>query len=54
MPTPVGTISLSLEVTGEETLAPDVGLVREEIDLVLRAGGGSASAHVATVRVDGP
>jgi hypothetical protein len=54
VPTPVGTISLSLEVTGEETLAPDVGLVREEIDLVLRAGGGSASAHVATVRVDGP
>jgi len=54
VPTPVGTIELDLEVSGEETLAPDVGFVREEVDLVLRAGGSSATAHVATVRVAEP
>ncbi|MBU6284073.1 hypothetical protein KGQ64_17650 [bacterium] len=54
VPTPVGTIALRLEIAGEETLAPGVGLVHEEIDLVLRAGSGSASAHLSTVRVAGP
>lgn len=54
VPTPVGTITLSLDTEGEETLAPDVGLLREEVDFLLRAGGGSARAHVATVRVGEP
>ena len=54
VPTPVGTIALELEIAGEETLAPGVGLVREEIDLVLRAGGASATARLSTVRVEAP
>jgi len=54
VPTPVGTIALELEIAGEETLAPGVGLVREEIDLVLRAGGASATARLSTVRIETP
>lgn len=54
VPTNAGPIALTLEITGEETLAPAVGLVREEIDLVLRAGNGSATAHLETVRAQDP
>ncbi|MFM7736799.1 MAG: hypothetical protein ACKPBU_12570 [Alphaproteobacteria bacterium] len=54
VPTAVGTIGFRLRVTGEESLAPDVGLVREELDLELRAGSGTATAHLSTLRMDAP
>ncbi len=47
-------VELTVEVEGEEWLAPGVGLVRESLDLVVRSAGSSASGRIVSERLATP